>query len=80
MTVAKQVMYKGCALKFHQNKALAERLTAIKGKIIEANPKDTYFSCGLPLKDKHIEDQSKWKGKNVLGDILRDIRDGLLSP
>ena len=77
--VARRVMYKGCALKFDQNEDLAKRLTAVKGRIVEANPKDTYFSCGLALTDRTIEDQARWRGDNLLGDILCEIRQVILS-
>ena len=70
-------MFKGCALKFSQNEKLAEQLKALPGRIIEANPKDTFFSCGLALTDPLLEDQSKWKGDNILGEILMEVRHNL---
>ena len=78
-TVARQFMYKACAMKFNQNPKLAEQLKNTKGILIEANAKETFFSCGLKITDPHIEDQHLWKGKNVLGDILCEIRETLLT-
>ena len=75
--VAKQIMYNGCALKFTQNPSLAEQLKNINGVMVEANPNETFFSCGLSLADPKIEDKSKWRGKNLLGDILGELRDTL---
>ena len=75
--VERQTMYKGCALKFHQNKNLADLLKCVQGRIVEANPKDTVFSCGLAITDPNLEDPTKWKGTNLLGDILCDVRNSL---
>ena len=75
--VAKQFMYNGCALKFTQNPLLAEQLKNMKGTLVEANPNETLFSCGLSLTDAKLEDKSQWRGKNLLGDILSEIRDTL---
>lgn len=43
----------------------------------EANPKDSIWSCGLAANDPDIFDQSKWKGQNLLGKILMQIREEL---
>ena len=75
--VAKQTLYTACTKNFQQNPELAQKLKQTKGKIIEANPKDTFFSCGLRLGDPKISDPSKWKGQNELGDILCKLRDSL---
>ena len=72
-------MYKACAMKFNQNPKLAEQLKNTKGILIEANVKETFFSCGLKITDPRIEDHHLWKGKNVLGDILCEIRETLLT-
>ena len=77
LPVAEKTMLNACAMKFKQNPDLASKLREIKGIIIQANPKDNFFSCGLPISHSNIENQSKWKGKNVLGHILCRIRDGL---
>ena len=75
--MAKQTMYKACVMKFQQNSDLAEKLKLFTGRIIEANPKDHFFSCGLSLHDPHLNDQSKWSGQNELGNILCEVRDSL---
>ena len=71
-TVARQYMYKACAMKFNQNPKLAEKLKNTKGILIEAKN-------GLKIADPRIEDHHLWKGKNVLGDILCEIRGSLLT-
>ena len=72
-----QTMFNGCAMKFQQNHDLATCLKNTKGMLIEANPKDTYFACGLAIDDPNIEDKHKWKSKNILGDILCKLRDSI---
>ena len=73
--VLKQVMFTGCALKFKQNEQLKLKLKQTKGVLVEANPKDKYFSCGLTINDPTIEDRNASKGENILGDILCKKRD-----
>ena len=75
--VAPQVMFNGCLKKFRQFPQLAESLKKLKGGIIEANQKDVFFSCGLPLHSPYIIDKAKWPGKNILGNILCQVRDTL---
>ena len=75
--MAKQTMYKSCALKFQQNSELAAKLKSLKGGIVEANPKDNFFSCGLSLHDPNIKDKTKWIGQNELGNILCKVCDSL---
>ena len=72
---AEQTMLVAVTKKFEQNPTLRDQLTATTGLLIEANPKDTFFSCGLSLKDPNIETPSAWKGLNVLGKILCTVRD-----
>jgi len=73
---AKNSMYKACKAKFEQNPILASFLRDTRGtKLVEANPRDTKWSCGLSLKDKDLFNETAWKGLNWLGEILTSIRD-----
>ena len=72
-----QTMHKACALKFQQNDTLADKLRKIKGNIIEANPKDSFFLCGLYINHPDINDPAKWKGQNQLGIVLCKVRDSM---
>ena len=76
-TVQRQTMFTGCALKFKQNPQLTMLLKTTKGLIVEANPHEKFFSCGLSISDKKIEDYSQWPGENALGQILCDLRESL---
>ena len=72
---ASAVMENACYLKFWQNSELKEKLIGTKGNIVEANRKDDYFSCGLSLADPNIKDVNKWKGLNILDNILTTLRE-----
>ena len=72
---ATAVMENACYLKFWQNSELKKKLMDIKGTIVEANRKDVFFSCGLALSDPNIVDVNKWKGQNMLGKILSNLRE-----
>ena len=71
-------MRKGLAAKFTQNSDLNQFLRQTGDKLlIEANPTDYYWGAGLSLQDKDIWNPSKWKGKNVLGTLLAQVREEL---
>ena len=74
---ARSVMQKACHLKFTQNAELKMKLLETKGDLVEANGRDSYFSCGLPLSDPNILDKSTWLGENILGQILTQLRKDL---
>ena len=40
----------------------------------EVNFKDSVWSCGLAANDPDIFDETKWKGQNLLGKVLMQIR------
>ena len=75
--VACHTMQKAVLMKFQQNPRLADKLKQTTGIIVEANPKDQVFSCGLSLKHPGREDETKWTGENILGQILCQVRDTL---
>ena len=77
--VALDTMKRGLTEKFKQNRELQEFLLSTgDSKLAEANINDTYWAVGLALKQKdQLADQSKWKGKNILGKLLEEIREEL---
>jgi hypothetical protein len=42
---------------------------------VEANPNDTVWSCGLSMDNPGIEDETNWRGENLLGEIITHIRE-----
>jgi len=76
---APEVMLKGLQAKFSQNTYVKNFLCYTQDKtIIEANPRDKFWSCGLSLKNPRIASKDQWTGQNVLGNLLMKVREQLL--
>ena len=55
---------------------MKQKLLETNDKIIaEASPNDSIWGIGLSKYDKDATNPKNWKGKNLLGFILMDIRD-----
>lgn len=62
-------------LKYSQNPELKAKLLATGNLIlIECNPTDHIWSCGLSIEDAKKTPPGNWKGQNLLGLVLMDIR------
>ena len=72
--MAAQNMLQACTKKNLQNRTLGDKLKQTEGILVEVNPKGNYFSCGLSLQDPNLDNQSMWKGQNILGDILIKVQ------
>ena len=72
---ARKVMKMGLWLKFTQNSKLAHHLMNTTRVLVEANPYDDYFGVGLGMYDPAIEDESSWKGRNIQGKLLMELKD-----
>lgn len=44
-------------------------------KFAEANPEDVVWSTGLSVDDPDIRDESRWRGRNLLGAALGKVRE-----
>lgn len=63
--------------KYNQNKELAEELASPKydGKVfVEASPYDKVWGIGMSMDDDGVDDEVNWKGQNLLGKIITEIR------
>ena len=61
--------------KYSQNPRLKATLLSTGDKIIvEASPYDTIWGIGLHWEDDDVLDESKWKGQNLLGKALMEVR------
>ena len=61
--------------KFAQNNVLAESLIATgKRVLVEASPVDKVWGIGLAADDQNINSPYKWKGLNLLGFALMEVR------
>lgn len=71
-----EIVYKGNHAKFTQNKDLEKYLVQTKDKIIiEASPYDTVWGIGLAVTSDDLLIPENWKGENLLGFILMQVRE-----
>ena len=69
----------GSRAKFTQNAELLDKLLATAGTtLVEASPYDKIWGIGLAATDARAKDPAQWKGQNLLGKILTELRDELL--
>lgn len=62
--------------KFKNNPALKEFLLSTGDKIlVEASPFDKVWGIGLGPDDPDARDETKWKGQNLLGKALMEVRE-----
>ena len=76
-----QVMVDANYFKYSQNEELKQLLLnpELNGKhFCEASPKDLLWGCGLHESDQLIDDEKNWKGQNLLGKVLDEVRNRLL--
>jgi ribA/ribD-fused uncharacterized protein len=77
-TVCQDIVYEGLLEKFSQNPELKDVLLDTGDRIIvEASPYDTIWGIGLGEHDPRALDQSQWRGKNYLGNVIMRVRDEL---
>lgn len=75
-----KVMYAGNLAKFQQNPYMAHHLKRTgDAALVYCKPEDTYFGIGLNATDPDWVARNKWKGKNVLGEILVRVRERLVA-
>ena len=43
--------------------------------LVEASPYDRIWGVGLAVEDSRILDERKWRGQNLLGKALMEVRD-----
>jgi len=66
-------------LKFGQNFDLKFELLGTAGtRLVEASPYDRIWGIGLDENNPNTMDVKKWRGQNLLGDVLTTVRDNLL--
>lgn len=72
------VAVKGLYAKFSQNDNLKQILLATgEAYLVECAVGDTTWACGISLYDKDRFDSSKWRGQNILGFALMEVRNKL---
>jgi ribA/ribD-fused uncharacterized protein len=74
--VAYSLVIQGNKHKFEQHPQLLEFLLNTKDKImVEASPADTVWGIGLTQDHPNATNPFKWKGTNLLGFALMEVRD-----
>ncbi|QNN43393.1 NADAR family protein [Pedobacter roseus] len=72
------IVKQGNLLKFSQSEALKSFLLQTKSKIlVEASPVDAIWGIGLAEDNSDALNPEKWKGLNLLGFALMEVRDEL---
>ncbi len=75
-----RIVKTGNRAKFTQNAELRALLVATRGTtLVEASPYDRIWGIGLAATDPRAQDPATWRGQNLLGKILTDLRDELLA-
>jgi len=70
------IVYYGNLHKFTQNTALFNFLKSTQDKyLIDASPSDEIWGIGLSEHSEHIDNPYLWKGENLLGFALMEVRD-----
>lgn len=73
-----RIVKDGNRAKFTQNAALLELLLATRGTtLVEASPFDRIWGIGLAATDPRARDPKTWRGQNLLGKLLTELRDEL---
>ena len=79
MKVSYSIMINVNFIKWSSNKKLKELLLSTGEKtLVEASPSDTIWGIGLHWKDDLVLDENNWKGANLLGYALMEVRKRLL--
>lgn len=74
----KAILVEGCREKFEQNPHLKAVLLGTTGTaLVEASPYDRIWGCGLSADDPKIVDRRNWRGENLLGQVLEEVRENL---
>ena len=70
------IVLNGNYYKFSQNKNIRDYLLSTGNKIlVEASPLDTIWGIGLSRENEKTNNPNTWRGKNLLGFALMEVRD-----
>lgn len=74
-----EIVKKGNYEKFNQNKNLKDFIIKTQNRIlVEASPVDAIWGIGMAENHRDIMNPNKWRGENLLGFALMEVRDELL--
>ncbi len=73
-----EIMKRGVYEKFNQNDAIKYMLKSTETKtLVEASPRDCIWGIGLGEVRARVTHPTKWRGKNLLGKVLMEVRQQL---
>lgn len=73
--VREEMMFKACLLKFQSDEKLKQQLLDTENKIlVEGTPFDPIWGVMIKWDDDRILDESNWRGQNMLGKVLMNVR------
>ncbi|GGF92880.1 hypothetical protein GCM10010912_42380 [Paenibacillus albidus] len=74
------IVKRGNFAKFTQNPELGSFLKATQNRIlVEASPADRIWGIGMAKDHPEVENPMKWRGNNLLGFALAEVRDLMLA-
>lgn len=74
-----RIVYLANKFKFSQNDDLKTALFATQGTtLVEASPYDNIWGIGLTKDDPKAQQRATWAGKNLLGEVLTELRKDLM--
>lgn len=72
------IVLEGNRAKFSQKPHMRDKLLATGDAILcETNPRDAIWGIALKSHDPRVQDPTKWKGLNLLGTALMEVREEL---
>lgn len=75
-----QIVKRGNLAKFRQNTDIKTELLSTSGTtLVEASPRDKIWGIGLGADNPAAFSKKTWRGQNLLGYILTDVRDEIIS-
>lgn len=75
-----KIVYIANNLKFSQNEKLKSKLLETNGKyLVEASPNDAIWGIGIAPDDPRRFNKARWRGQNLLGKILTQLREDILT-
>ena len=61
--------------KCRDHESVSKQLMSTENRVIVfCDPAETILSCGLAADDKDVANPMKWKGKNLIGLVLMEVR------
>lgn len=70
-----KIVVKGNYHRFTQSEEDKNWLLATTGLLVEASPIDRVWGVGLSASDPLIQDEKNWRGYNLLGQALTEVRE-----